>query len=43
MRAKLGSVGVEVDPLAPEPFGRFVREQLNLWGSLIRSAGIEPE
>jgi tripartite-type tricarboxylate transporter receptor subunit TctC len=43
MRAKLGTVGVEVDPLGPEPFGRFVREQLALWGTLIKAAGIEPE
>jgi tripartite-type tricarboxylate transporter receptor subunit TctC len=43
MGAKLGSVGVEVDPLPPQPFGRFVREQVDQWGKLIRAAGIEPE
>jgi tripartite-type tricarboxylate transporter receptor subunit TctC len=43
MHAKLGSVGVELDPLPPEPFGRFVREQIDQWGDLIRAAGIQPE
>jgi tripartite-type tricarboxylate transporter receptor subunit TctC len=43
MRARLGSVGVELDPLPTEPFGRFVREQIDEWGRLIRAAGIEPE
>jgi tripartite-type tricarboxylate transporter receptor subunit TctC len=43
MRARLGNVGLEVDPLGPEPFARFVREQIDLWGNLIRAAGIEPE
>jgi tripartite-type tricarboxylate transporter receptor subunit TctC len=43
MRAKLATVGVEVDPLPPEAFGKFVREQIDLWGKLIKAAGIEPE
>jgi tripartite-type tricarboxylate transporter receptor subunit TctC len=43
MRAKLATAGVEVDPLGPEPFGRFVREELSVWGNLIKAAGIEPE
>ena len=43
MHAKLGSVGVELDALPQEPFGRFVREQIEEWGRLIRAAGIEPE
>jgi hypothetical protein len=34
---------VELDPLPTEPFGRFVREQIDEWGRLIRAAGIEPE
>jgi tripartite-type tricarboxylate transporter receptor subunit TctC len=43
MHARLGSVGVELDPLPPEPFGRFVRAQIEEWGKLIRAAGIQPE
>ncbi len=43
MHARLGSVGVELDPLPPEQFGRFVQEQVDQWGNLIRAAGIEPE
>jgi tripartite-type tricarboxylate transporter receptor subunit TctC len=43
MRAKLGSTGIEVDPLPADAFARFVRDQLNVWGNLIRAAGIEPE
>jgi tripartite-type tricarboxylate transporter receptor subunit TctC len=43
MHARLGSVGVELAPLPPEQFGRFVQEQIDQWGNLIRAAGIEPE
>jgi tripartite-type tricarboxylate transporter receptor subunit TctC len=43
VRKRLAEVGVEVDPLGPEAFGRFVREQLERWGRLIRAAGIQPE
>ncbi len=43
MRARLGSVGVEVDPLGPQPFARFAHEQIDMWGELIRAAGIQPE
>jgi tripartite-type tricarboxylate transporter receptor subunit TctC len=43
IRTKLASVGVEADPLGPEAFGRFVREQIERWGRLIRAAGIQPE
>jgi tripartite-type tricarboxylate transporter receptor subunit TctC len=42
-RARLASVGVELDPLPPDAFGRYVREQIDQWGNLIRAAGIEPE
>jgi tripartite-type tricarboxylate transporter receptor subunit TctC len=43
IRKRLADVGVEVDPLGPEAFGRFVREQIERWGRLIRAAGIQPE
>jgi tripartite-type tricarboxylate transporter receptor subunit TctC len=43
IRKRLAGVGVEADPLGPEAFGRFVREQIERWGRLIRAAGIQPE
>jgi tripartite-type tricarboxylate transporter receptor subunit TctC len=43
IKSRLAGVGVEADPLGPEDFGRFVREQIERWGRLIRAAGIQPE
>jgi tripartite-type tricarboxylate transporter receptor subunit TctC len=43
VKSRLARVGVEADPLGPEAFGRFVREQIERWGRLIRAAGIQPE
>ena len=43
VKATLAAIGFEVDPLEPVAFGRFVREQLDTWGKLIRAAKIQPE
>jgi tripartite-type tricarboxylate transporter receptor subunit TctC len=43
VRQKLATLGYEVDPLGPEPFAQYVREQLAYWGKLVRDAGIQPE
>jgi tripartite-type tricarboxylate transporter receptor subunit TctC len=43
MRQKLATLGYDVDPMGPEPFGQYVREQLAYWGKLVRAAGIQPE
>ena len=43
VRQRLAALGFEVDPLEPMAFGRYVREQLEPWGKLIRAATIQPE
>jgi tripartite-type tricarboxylate transporter receptor subunit TctC len=43
VRARLAELGFEVDPLGPEPFARYVREQADYWGRLVRAAGIQPQ
>jgi tripartite-type tricarboxylate transporter receptor subunit TctC len=43
VRQKLAGLGFEVDPLGPEPFARYQREQIAYWGKLVRDAGIQPE
>jgi len=34
--------GVDPEPLMPEQLGQHVREQLDVWGRVMRAAGIEP-
>jgi tripartite-type tricarboxylate transporter receptor subunit TctC len=43
IRDKLAAIGFEVDPLGPQPFAAYVREQIAYWGKLVRDAGIPPE
>jgi tripartite-type tricarboxylate transporter receptor subunit TctC len=43
IREKLAAIGFEVDPLGPQPFAAYVREQIAYWGKLVRDAGIPPE
>lgn len=43
VEARLAAIGFELDPLGPDAFGRYVREQIAHWGQLIRAAGIEPQ
>ncbi|HZP89106.1 MAG TPA: tripartite tricarboxylate transporter substrate binding protein [Burkholderiales bacterium] len=42
-KAKLAALGYEVDPQPPEAFGRYVRDQILVWGKLIQAAGIPKE
>ena len=43
VKDRLAALGFEVDPLDTVAFGRYVREQLDTWGKLIRAAKIQPE
>ena len=43
IRDRLAAIGFEVDPLDTIAFGRYVREQFDTWGKLIRAAKIQPE
>jgi len=43
VRERFATIGFEVDPQDGVAFRRFVREQLDAWGKLIRAAKIQPE
>lgn len=43
VKDRLAAIGFEVEPLDTVAFGRYVREQLDTWGKLIRAAKIQPE
>jgi tripartite-type tricarboxylate transporter receptor subunit TctC len=43
VRQQLSQLGVEPESDAPEAFGRFVREQLELHWKIVREAGIKPD
>jgi tripartite-type tricarboxylate transporter receptor subunit TctC len=43
IRERFGALGFEVDPQDSAALRRFVREQLDAWGKLIRAAKIQPE
>jgi len=43
VRERLATIGFEVEPQDSVTFRRFVREQLEAWGKLIRAAKIQPE
>lgn len=43
MKARLAGVGIEVNPLGGEAFGKFIEAERLRWGRLIKAAGIEPE
>jgi tripartite-type tricarboxylate transporter receptor subunit TctC len=42
-REKLSEIGVVVDAMSPEPFGRFLRAETARWSSVIRDANIKPD
>lgn len=41
VQARLREIGFDVDALGSAAFGRYVREQIDHWGRMIRAAGIE--
>jgi tripartite-type tricarboxylate transporter receptor subunit TctC len=43
VQRSLAVAGFEVDPMETGAFARYVREQLEYWGKLVRAAGIPPE
>jgi tripartite-type tricarboxylate transporter receptor subunit TctC len=43
VKDRLAAIGFEVDPMNAPAFKRYVREQLDTWGKLIRAAKIQPE
>jgi tripartite-type tricarboxylate transporter receptor subunit TctC len=43
LRAKLAQSGVTPAPSSPENFARYLKEEIERWGKVIREKGIKPE
>ncbi len=43
VRDKLLSVDFDVQPLGPEEFGTYLRNEIKTWSVLVKEAGIQPE
>ncbi len=43
LQDRLSGIGFDIAPMGPDVFGPYVREQIAIWGRLIRDSGIKPE
>ena len=43
VKARLGGLGLEPAPMAPEEFAEFIKREIAKWTREVRAAGIEPE
>jgi tripartite-type tricarboxylate transporter receptor subunit TctC len=43
LREKFTAIGFDVQPMGPEAFGPYVRDEIRTWAALVKDAGIEPE
>lgn len=42
IRTKLNSFGTEVSGIGPEPFARYVKEEVTKWSDIVRRADVKP-
>src|SRR5262245_3898892 len=42
-KARLAELGVEARPMTPDEFGKFIADETEKWGKVIRAANIKPE
>ena len=42
-KARLAGLGIEATPMTPSAFGRFIAEETEKWGKVIRAANIQVE
>jgi len=43
LQAKFKSIGFDIDPMGPDQFGPYIRDEIKKWKTLAREAGIEPQ
>jgi tripartite-type tricarboxylate transporter receptor subunit TctC len=43
VKARLGGLGLEAAPMAPEEFAEFIKREITKWTGEVRAAGIQPE
>jgi tripartite-type tricarboxylate transporter receptor subunit TctC len=42
MKARLADLGAVAMPMTPADFGKFIAEETNKWGKVVKLAGIKP-
>jgi len=43
IKEKLASIGFDIQPMGPEEFGPYLRDDIKRWNTLVKEAGIQPE
>ena len=43
IKEKLASIGFDIQPMGPEEFGTYLRDDIKRWNTLVKEAGIQPE
>ena len=43
VKEKLSNLGAVVDPAGPEQFGKFLKEEIDKWAGVIKTAGIHAD
>jgi tripartite-type tricarboxylate transporter receptor subunit TctC len=43
VRDKLSALGAVVDPLGPEAFDKFFRNEIEKWAKVVKASGIQPD
>jgi tripartite-type tricarboxylate transporter receptor subunit TctC len=43
MKARLADLGADPMPMTPSEFGKFIADETEKWGKVIRAANIKPE
>lgn len=43
IKEKLTSIGFDIQPMGPEDFGPYLRDDIKRWNTLVKEAGIQPE
>ena len=42
MKAKFANLGAEPTPMTPAEFGKFITDQIDKWGKVVKFADIKP-
>lgn len=43
LQSRFKAIGFDVDPMGPEPFGAYIRAEIQRWHGVVRDAGIQPQ
>lgn len=43
VQSRFKGIGFEIDPMGPDAFGPYIREEIRKWHGVVRDAGIQPQ